>query len=248
MQGQDDTLVRWKIDYVTGSWMPDAVWSHVGPSGFGDKLMQALGRPRVIRSGEGTYIAFGRGCVVYRLEGDRLRACDAVLVEHEDADHATSYLWCDLNGDGRVQESEYRSNPLRGPPGTFRYFGETWFDDLSLVCVGQGTPDIWKLAPEWDERGTPIFDGRNWRKLLTDEIFTAKQAGRAAVLRGGNEVGTQFNSDWAFPAEGAGGSVFVSARSGPDFSANLGAQYKLSRYDVDASGELRQRWRVDAWR
>ncbi len=143
----------------------------------------------------------------------------------------------DTFGDRRV--------PAHAPPGTFRYFGEMWFDDLSLVCVAQNTPDIWRLAPaSFDARGTPIYDGDDWRKLLTDEIFTARQAGRTTALHGGNEVGTSFNSDWAFPAQADGGEVYVSARSGPDFSANLGAQYKLSRYVPDDSGVLRQRWRV----
>ncbi len=245
LQGQRDTLVRWKIDYATGKWTPDAVWTGVGPSGFDDKLVQALGRPKVIHRGGETYIAFGRGSVIYHLEGDRLRACFAVLVDRGDGDHPGYYLWRDRNGDGRVQEGEYRPFPARAPPGTFRYFGESWFDDLSLVCMGQNTPDIWQLAPaSFDERGTPVYDPRAWRKLLTDEIFTAKQAGRATVLRGGNEVGVNFNSDWAFPAQGDGGEVYVSARSGPDYSANLGAQYKLSRYVPDESGALRQRWRV----
>jgi hypothetical protein len=245
LQGQRDTLVRWKIDYATGAWMPDAVWPRVGPSGFNGKLVQPLGRPRVIRRDGGTYLAFGRGYALFRLEGDQLRPCAAVLVDHTDADHSAYYLWSDRNGDGRVQENEYRPYPVRGPPGIFRYFGESWFDDLSLVCVGQNTTDIWRLPPaSFDTRGTPVFDARGWRKLLTDEIFAARQAGRATVLRGGNEVSMNFNSDWAFPAQGTGADVYVSARSGPDFSANLGAQYKLSRYVPDDHGGLRQRWRV----
>ena len=245
LQGQRDTLVRWRIDYATGAWTPDAVWPGVGPSGFDGKLVQALGRPTVIHRGADTYIAFGRGSVVFHLEGDRLRACAAVLVDHTDADHSAYYLWSDRNGDGRVESDEYRPFPAHAPPGTFRYFGESWFDDLSLVCIGQDTPDIWRLAPtSFDARGTPLYRAGDWRKLLTDEVFTARQAGKATVLRGGNEVGTAFNSDWAFPAPGPRGEVYVSARSGPDFSANLGAQYKLSRYVPDESGVLRQRWRV----
>jgi hypothetical protein len=245
LQGQRDTLVRWKIDYATSQWTPDAVWTGIGPSGFDNKLVQALNRPTVIHRGADTYIAFGRGSVLYHLEGDRLRACAAVLVDHTDADHSAYYLWSDRNGDGRVQPGEYRPFPAHAPPGTFRYFGESWFDDLSLVCIGQDTPDIWRLAPaSFDARGTPLYRSGDWCKLLTDEIFTARQAGKATVLRGGNEVGTAFNSDWAFPAQGPNGEVYVSARSGPDFSANLGAQYKLSRYVPDDNGVLHQRWRV----
>jgi len=244
IQGQRDTMVRWKIDYATGQWTPDAVWMQVGPSGFDDKLTQSMGRPQLIYHGADAYLVFGRGYVVYHLEGDRLRACAAILVEHSDADHASCYLWRDRDGDGRVEKDEYRPFEIDPPPGTLRYFGETWFDDLSLVCMGQNTCDIWRLPPTgFDRRGTPQYDTDGWRKLLTDEIFTARQAGAVSALRGGNELATVFNSDWASVVQ-AGRDVYVSARSGPDFSANQGAQYKLSRYTTGADGALHQRWRV----
>jgi hypothetical protein len=245
LQGQRDTLVRWKIDYASGRWTPNAVWTRVGQSGFDGKLIQSLGRPRVIYRGEDVYIAFAHGYVVYHLESDRLRACAAILTEKSDPDHAACYIWSDLNGDGRVQPGEYLRYATEPPAGTLRYFGETWFDDLSFVAMGQNTPNIWRLAPtRFDARGTPLYDPENWRKLLTDEIFAARGAGRATTLRGGNEVSNVFNSDWASITEARGGDLYVSARSGPDFSANLGGQYKLSRYMSDGHGGYRQRWRV----
>jgi hypothetical protein len=246
LQGQRDTMVRWKIDYATGQWTPDAVWSQVGPSGFDNKLFASVGRPQLIYRGDEAYLVFGRGYLVYHLEGDRLRACAALLVEHPDPDpdHAEFYLWRDRNGDGHVQPGEYRPFAIDRPPGTLRYFGETWSDDLSLVCMGQNTCDIWRLAPTgFDGRGTPLYDPHGWRKLLTDEIFTARQAGTATALHGGNEVASTFNSDWASIVQ-SGRDLYVSARSGPDFSSNQGAQYKLSRYVAGADGALHQRWRV----
>jgi len=243
--GQRDTLVRWKIDYASGQWTPEAVWSHVGQSGFGGKLIQPLGRPRLIYRGDEAYIAFGRGYVLYHLEGDRLRACAAILSERTDPDHATRYLWRDLNGDGLVEPNEYRPFATNSPQGALRYFGETWFDDLSFVAFGQYTPDIWRLAPtRFDARGTPLYDPRAWRKLLTDEIFVARQTGHATTLRGGNETSDVFNSDWASIIEAAGGNLYVSGRSGPDLSANQGGQYKLSRYVSNGQGGFRQKWRV----
>jgi hypothetical protein len=237
--GQRDTLVRWKIDYGTGRWTPDAVWFRVGPSGFDGRLLQVLGRPRVIYRGTEAYVAFGRGYALYHLEGSRLRACAAVLDEPGLSGHS---LWSDRNGDGRVEPDELTS--AHAPPGTFRYFGETWFDDLSLVCIGQYTPDIWRLAPGgFDARGTPSYDGAGWRKLLTDEIFAARKAGRFSGLVGVSEVADSFNSDWASIVQ-AGSDYYVSARSGTDISANQGAQYKLSRYVPAAGGGLAQRWRV----
>jgi hypothetical protein len=245
LQGQRDTLVRWKIDYATGQWTPNAVWTGMGQSGFDGKLSQPLARPRVIYRGNEKYIAFQRGYAVFHLEGDRLRACAAILSEKSDPDHSTDFIWRDLNGDGRVQPNEYRPFATEVPSGVLRYFGETWFNDLSFVGIGQSTPDIWRLVPaRFDARGTPLYDPRGWRKLLADGIFLARQAGNAAVLRGGNELSNVFNSDWASIVDAAGGDLYVSARSGPDFSANQGAQYKLSRYVADGQGGYRQKWRV----
>lgn len=245
LQGQRDTLVRWKINYATGQWTPEAVWAGMGQSGFDGKLSQTLGRPRVIYRGNETYIAFQRGYALFHLEGDRLRACAAILSEKADPDHSASYLWRDLNGDGQAQRNEYRPFAMNPPPGVLRYFGETWFDDLSFIGIGQGTPDIWRLAPSrFDARGTPLYDPRGWRKLLADDVFQARQANRATTLHGANELSNVFNSDWASIVQADGGDLYVSARSGPDFSANQGAQYKLSRYVPDGKGGYRQRWRV----
>jgi hypothetical protein len=244
LQAQRDTLVRWKVNYATGQWTVDAVWSGVGPGAFGDKLLQPLAMPRLVYRGDDAYLVFGRGYAVYHLEGDRLRACAAVLAEGT-GDDQRNYLWRDLNGDGQVQREEYRPFAMKIPPGVFRYFGETWFDDLSLVGIGGDTPDIWRLAPDgFDSRGTPSYDPGGWRKLLTDEIFTARRNGNAPALRGGNEAGDSFNSAWASVVRAPGGDLYVSARSGPDFSANQGAQFKLSRYVHDGRGGYGQRWRV----
>jgi hypothetical protein len=242
MQGPRSTLVRWKIDYSTGQWTIDAVWT---TSDFGGKLVQELASPRLIYRGNDAYLAFGRGYAVFHLEGDRLRACAAILADRDENGGVSHYLWRDLNGDGQVQADEYRPYATDPPPGTLRYFGESWFDDLSLVCIGQNSADIWRLAcTGFDRRGTPLYDPRGWRKLLSDEIFLGRQAGRGTALRGANEVATNFNSDWASIVKGASGELYVSARSGIDFTANHGAQYKLSRYVPDGKNGYRQSWRV----
>jgi hypothetical protein len=243
LQGQRESLVRWKIDYTTGQWTPDAVWTGLGPNALGVKLEQPLGIPRLLYRGDDAYLVFWRGYFVYHLEGDRLRACAGAVVAGDSGDEH-DYFWRDANGNGRVESGEYRPYRMENPSGIFRYFGETWFNDLSLVAIGNDSPDIWRLAPTgFDARGTPSYDPRGWRKLLTDEIFVAKQGGEARALHGGNEVGTSFNSAWASVVQAAG-DLYVGARSGPDFDANQGAQFKLSRYVPDGAGGYRQRWRV----
>ena len=247
--GQRKSLVRWKIDYSTGQWTCEAVWSNVGESRgdkgqFADKLIQELASPRLIYRGDDVYLVYWRGYAVYHLEGDRWRPCAGIFRQLVDK-KPQYYLWRDLNGDGQVQDEEYLPFQTSPPRGTLRYFGETWFDDFSLVCMGQGTNDIWKLTPaRFDSRGTPLFDPRGWQKVLTDNIFVDKNAGTAIATRGGNEVGTNFNSDWASVTTTPKGELYVSARSGPNITANFGAQYKLSRYVPDGKGGYVQRWRI----
>lgn len=245
LQGARDSLVRWHVDYATGIWTPEAVWTRIGQEGFGGKLAGGLAMPQMIYRGNDAYLVFWRGYAVYHLEGDRLRACAAILVDKNENDEDQAYMWRDLNGDGQVQRDEYRPYPMNPPPGTFRYFGETFFDDLSWVAMGQGTTDIWQLAPAgFDGRGTPLYNPGAWSRLLTDDVFAARSVGRAPALHGGNEVANNFNSDWASVVRAANGDVYVSARSGENISANQGAQYKLSRYVPDGRGGLRQQWRV----
>ena len=35
LQGARDSLVRWHVDYATGNWTPEAVWTRIGQDGFG---------------------------------------------------------------------------------------------------------------------------------------------------------------------------------------------------------------------
>ena len=251
MPGHRNSLVRWKIDYATGQWTPEAVWSNVGQTRDGKKqfegmLAQSLAAPRIIYHGNDVYLAYWRGYIVYHLEGDHWRAC-AGIVTPPSADKKTKqyYLWRDTNGDGTPQEDEYLPYATTLPQGVLRYFGETWFDDLSLVCMGQKTTDIWRLSPSsFDSRGTPIFEPNSWQKLLTDPTFVEKAAGTAIATYGGNELGTSFDSAWASVCSSTNGDIYVSARSGPGFSSNYGAQAKLSRYVPDGKGGYTQRWRV----
>jgi len=254
MPGQRDTLVRWKIDYATGQWQTDAVWFDVGTAMkgqgiFGGLLAQGTGLPRIIYHGEDRYLAFSKGYVIYHDEGGHWRPCTAIFRQSTGArpGQFRYYLWRDLNGDGRVQENEYLPFEIASPPpGLLRYFGDAWFDDLSLVCIGANTPDVWKLSPTgFDRNGTPLYDPNGFQKLLTDNISVDKKAGTATAIRGGNEIADRgFDCAWAWAAGALGGDIYVNARTGYSFSANYGAQFKLSRYVPDGKGGYTQKWRV----
>jgi len=81
----------------------EAVWTRIGQDGFNGKLAGNLAMPRMIYRGNDAYLVFWRGYAVYHLEGDRLRACAAILVDKNENDEDQAYMWRDLNGDGQVQ-------------------------------------------------------------------------------------------------------------------------------------------------
>jgi hypothetical protein len=240
MDGQGNSLVQWQVDYKTGKWTPKAVWPGVGTGRLEPRRLS----PRILYRGETKYLLYGGNYSIYKLEGNRWRASAAILTDEKNNERKR-YIWRDENGDGEIQESEYRSNVTSNPPGTLRYWGESWQDDFSLVAIGQGTSDIWRLAPTgFDKHGNPIFAPDGWKKLLTDPIFAARSKGTASAIRGGNEIDDNYSSDWAMITKAPDGGYYVSARGGPNFSANGGAQYKLSRYVPDGRGGYSLKWRT----
>jgi hypothetical protein len=226
------------VDYSTGQWTIDAVYPNVGVG----KRAEWNESPRVIYHGDTLYLAFGRNQMIYRLDGDRFLASAGIISERV-GDKRNCYFWHDAAGDGQVREADYRACPTDPPPGTLRYFGETWADDLSLLAMGQGTKDLWRLPPaRFDAHGNPVYE--KWEKLLTDPIFAARAAGTADAVHGGNECADDFNSDWSMINGTPGGDIYVNARGGFSFSANFGAQIKISRYVPDGQGGYRIKWRV----
>ena len=244
LRGHGGWLTRFRVDYATGEWHEDAVWPNFVPP---DSPLAADGRlayPRLLYRGDTRYLAFGRGYVIFREADDRWLP-SAAIINRTENNKRQSWMWRDANGDGRVQDDEYKSAPMTPPPGTLRYWGESWMDDFSLVAIGEGTADVWRLAPTgFDAHGNPQYDPGGWKKLLTDPFFDARAKGTATALRGGNEAGDRFNSSWAMVAGSPQGDYYVNARSGANFSANFGAQHKVSRYVPDGRGEYALKWRV----
>ena len=80
---------------------------------------------------------YARNQVIYRLEGDRW-LLSAAIIRKQAGGKTQHYAWHDSNGDGRVQEEEYRDAPLALPGAVLRYWGERWLDDLSLLAMNQG--------------------------------------------------------------------------------------------------------------
>jgi hypothetical protein len=251
--GQNDTLLRYRVDYTAGKWELAAVW-HGVPSGAFPRIIHRDGRKYL------TFNRTGKGNLpmIYRFAGDRVLAAAGIVLEDRAGQSPTYFSWHDANGDG-VCDPEERS-PLALPGGmkSPRYFGDYWQDDLSLLTPATGTADVYRMpVKRLDDHGNPVFGA--WVKVLTDGVFAAKAAGKADALHGGNEAVSAFNGDWGsarqLPSQASRkfwlfgavneqpGDVIVNMRGG-GFSANHGWQQKLSRYVPDGNGGFRQKWRV----
>jgi hypothetical protein len=241
MQGHGGWLTQFKIDNETGAWNVAAVWPNVCTGRFEH---HHNGFPRLFYRGETRYLAFSRGHFIYREAGNRWLASAAILTVGE-GNQRQRYLWSDANGDGEVQDEEYKPHPTVSPPGTMSYWGDTWLEDLSLMAIQIGGDSIWRLAPaSFDAHGNPVYAQDGWQPVLTDPIFTSRRAGTATATHGGNEIANDYSSDWAKAVGSIESGFYVNGRGGPNLSANFGAQQKLSRYVPDGKGGFRQVWRA----
>ncbi len=236
LPGHQGWLTRYRVDHATGKWTVDAVWP------YEEKEPRTPGMDRVqfIRVNGRAYLACRRSFNLFRFDGDRLLLSAAVLKENKTKGWPAG-LWHDANGNGHVEEAEI--TPTATPAGVISYHGQNWLEDLSLLAPAQGSRDVWRLAPAgFDPHGNPIF--KEWKKLLTDPVFAARSAGTADAIHGGNELAESFSSDW-FSADGSlAEGFYVQARGGRNFSANEGAQHKITRYTPDGAGGWRLKWRT----
>jgi len=238
-----DWLVRFNVDYATGGWTVDAVWSglrlgRLGWPRFGDS------GPAIIHTNGRKYVVFRRGRSVYRFEGDRLVPSAAVMATKDTVlpytgPRANHVAWHDANNNGEVDAEELR--PIDCPQ-PFSYWGERWQADLSAIGLQEGGRDVWQLSPEsFDAHGNPVY--REWRKLTTDPVMAARLQGPLSAVRGGNEIYTHFNDAWRSAVLTPGGDLLVNHRCGT-FSANHGHEQKITRYVPDGAGGYRAVWRV----
>jgi hypothetical protein len=240
IRGQNDTLLRYRVDYATGKWELEAVW-HGVPSGSFPRIIHRDGRKYL------TFNRTGKGSVIYRFAGDRVLAAAGIVREERTGQPSTYFSWHDANGNGMCDPEERSPLALPGGMKSLRYWGDYWLDDLSLLVPATGTADVYRLSVKrFDDHGNPVFGA--WKKTLTDETLAAKAAGTATALRGGNEAVSAFNGDWGCARQlpspnGQPGDIVVNMRGG-GFSANHGWQQKLSRYVPDGNGGFRQKWRV----
>ncbi len=236
--GQEGWLTRFRVDRDKGTWTVDAVWPAVGT----DPKAPGFDHPQFIRANGNAYLACGRSNNVYRLAGNRW-LLSAAIIREKQGNTTRCYAWHDANGDGIVQEEEYRNRPLEMPGWLLRYHGNQWLDNLSLVAMNQGGRDVWRLAPtSFDAHGNPVFS--SWQKLFTDPVFVARAEGKANAINGANELDNRYSSDWGMVDGTMKDGFYVVARGGHSFSANEGAQIKLSRYVPDGQGGYRLKWRT----
>ncbi len=233
--GQQNWLTRFKIDYARGTFAVDAVWPVIG-----DARSPHMDKPQLIRANGQLYLACARSFNVYRLDGSHWQLA-AAIVREKTGNQWTNFFWHDANGNGRIDDDELTPATL---PGTMlTYHGQNWLEDLSLLAINQGGRDVWRLAPSgFDAHGNPIF--KEFTKVLTDPIFEARLADKADSVHGGSELATSFSSDWMQADGTLDGGFYVQARGGKNFSANEGAQHKLTRYVPDGKGAYQLKWRV----
>ena len=231
--GHGGWLVRWRIDAASGAWTVDAVWP-----GLRAERQLALNKLAVVRAGGRLYFASEVNGAVYRLSDDgRAVVLSAALLREGDR----WLFWSDADGDGAISDAEKR--PCDLPPGVLTYHGQKWLPGLSYLAVGQGTRDVWRLDPDrFDAHGNPVFS--HWTKVLEDPVFAARRAGTATALDGAHELADAFTSDWMQADASPAGDVWVQARGGRNFSANFGAQHKISHYAPDGKGGMRLVWRA----
>ena len=237
--GQRDWLTRFRVDFDRRAWTVDAVWPLPG-----DPRATGLEKPKLIRANGRTYLAGSRAHSgefnIFRLADDGWKLSASVMRDGS-GKAARCLLWHDANGDGRVDDAEI--TPAELPGNLFTYHGQNWSDDFALLAMNQGGRDVWRLAPSgFDAHGNPIFT--EWKKLLTDPVFTARAAGTADAIRGGNELADKFASDWMQTDGTLAEGFYTQARGGPNFSANEGPQHKISRYVPEDGGGFRLQWRT----
>jgi len=238
LPGQQGWLTRFHVDYKTHEWTIEAVWPGLEDeprAGFLDRL-------QFIRRDGHIYLAGRRSYNIYRLEADRVLPSAAILRQRNEGGKppAISY-WHDANGNGRVDDDEI--TPAELPGAVLTYHGQNWLEDLSLLAPAQGGQDVWMLSPSgFDSHGNPIF--KEWKKVLSDPIFAARVAGTVDAVHGGNELAEKFTSDWMGADGSMAGGFYVQARGGKNFSANEGAQHKITRYVPDGKGGFQLKWRT----
>ncbi len=233
LPGQGEWLTRFVVDYAAGAYRVDAVWP-----GVESGQRKSLEKPIAIRANGTLYLASERNLSIYRLtRGGDAWLRSAGLVQRE----KDWFFWNDANGNGACDDAELR--PATLPGQVLTYHGQKWLADLSYLAMAQGGRDVWRLAPSsFDAHGNPVFT--QWQKVLTDPVFEARAAGTADALHGGNELAESFSSDW-MQADGSPAEGFtVQARGGRNFTANFGAQHKVSRYVPDGRGGYALKWRV----
>jgi len=238
--GHNGWLTRYLIDYTSGRFSVDAVWPDVGT----DPWLPGFDHVRMVRVHGRPYLACSprNQFAIYRLDGERWKLAAGIVSIASASGPPQRFAWRDRDGDGKVQDAEFRDTPMTLPGNLLRYHGEQVGEDLALLAVNQGGRDVWRLpVARCDDRGIPEFGA--WQRVLTDPVLAARAAGTATVLTGGNELSDTYNSDWAqvdgTPEQG----FWVSARGGRNFSANNGAQEKVSAYVPDGKGGMRLRWR-----
>ncbi len=182
--------------------------------GVPDDVDSGLVKVRVFRVGGRLYLVSPRSGAIFRLSDD---------------------------GNSIVRAGSARDTPGL-PASAITYHGQNFLSDLTYIGIAQGTDSVWVCRPTIDANGDVTY--AQAEKIITDPYFTNLANGTATAFTGGNELATRFSSDWMQADGDIGGDIYVQARGGENYSANFGAQHKITRYVPDGDGGYKLKWRV----
>jgi len=215
-----NNYVRHHVDYATGTYTPDAVWT--------DFAIQKYGRwfPRIVMH-DGVKYMFCAGVptTLYRIDGDKMLLIAAVGIDRTTRVPSV-WTFTDLNENGKVDPGEMNTVPPAADPNlNFHgsYNGGSVDDDLNLYLLS-GDSSVIVLSPTFPKPGVPVYSFANARVIPLD---AAKKIGKRDELP----------SIWQAPD----GGVFGNSQAQGSDPHGIGHSSHLSDvfiYRLDKNGKL----------
>lgn len=224
-------LQRYRVNYDTGEWELDALWTGICNSHAGQGVPHAGLFPRIINHPNGEkYLFFGGGG--YRVYGG-----------------------CSIY---RIKDYDVIPSSMEVPGGN--YWADSMLPDLTVLHLVNKSHCIQSMAPSgFDEKKNPIY-GKTWQTAILDPAPLCAQWGglpKPDALHGGNEKSRSF---WGFTDfDGvAGEAIYVAGvygdkqKDGIDTAAKMCDVWKLTCWIPNSApgpakpgaGMYKMKWRT----